>query len=215
MTSGHNLLPVPLSALEHYAYCPRQAGLILLEESYADDINTVRGTLLHQRVHEPSEETRPGVRTLRALPVWHDQLGLNGVCDVVELYDDGRVIPVEHKSGRYTPDGPADVQLAGQAICLEERFATSVPLGYIYSGADRRRHPVPIDADLRARVVELSTAVRTILTNSALPSPTADQRCRGCSMNTLCMPRLLADHRRYRNHLDQRFCPAAESDWDD
>lgn len=52
---------VPLSALEHYAYCPRQAGLILLEDGYADDANTVRGTLLHQRVHEPDEETRPGI----------------------------------------------------------------------------------------------------------------------------------------------------------
>ena len=38
---------VTLSALEHYAYCPRQAGLILLEDGYADDAATVRGTLLH------------------------------------------------------------------------------------------------------------------------------------------------------------------------
>jgi hypothetical protein len=50
-TSGP--VQVPLSALEHYAYCPRQAGLILLEDGYADDAATVRGALVHRRVHEP------------------------------------------------------------------------------------------------------------------------------------------------------------------
>ncbi|MER7224982.1 MULTISPECIES: hypothetical protein [Streptomyces] len=32
--------------LEHYTYCPRQCGLILLEDSFTDDAATVRGTLL-------------------------------------------------------------------------------------------------------------------------------------------------------------------------
>ncbi|MFF4242736.1 CRISPR-associated protein Cas4 [Actinomadura geliboluensis] len=209
------LLPVPLSALEHYAYCPRQAGLILLEEGYEDDANTVRGTLLHQRVHEPDEETRPGIRTLRALPVWHQELGLNGVCDVVEILADDTVIPVEHKSGAYHPGGPADVQLVAQAMCLEERFKTTISTGYIYSAADRRRHPVPIDAEARARVIDVATAVRAVLHQTTLPAAAADKRCRGCSMNTLCMPRLLADQRRYQRALSERFTPLSESDWDD
>ena len=56
--AGHQpgLAQVPLSALEHYEYCPQQAGLILLEDGYADDAATTRGTILHQRVHEPGGE---------------------------------------------------------------------------------------------------------------------------------------------------------------
>lgn len=122
---------VPLSALEHFDYCPRQAGLILLEDGYADDAATIRGTLLHQRVHEPGQDTRAGLQTLRALPVWHEALGLTGVCDVVEIHPDGKIFPVEHKSGDYHPGGPADVQLAAQAMCLEEMFSTSVAEGGI------------------------------------------------------------------------------------
>src|SRR5690606_41079051 len=80
------LLQIPISSLEHYAYCPRQAALILLEDAYADDASTTRGNLLHQRVHEPGFESRNNVRTLRALPVWHDDLGLYGVCDIVEIH---------------------------------------------------------------------------------------------------------------------------------
>jgi CRISPR-associated exonuclease Cas4 len=58
--AGHQpgLSQVPLSALEHFDYCPRQAGLILLEDGFTDDAATIRGTLLHQRVHEPGQDTR-------------------------------------------------------------------------------------------------------------------------------------------------------------
>lgn len=196
---------VPISALEHHAYCARQAGLILLEDTFDDDAATVRGTLLHERVHTPGHETRRGVRTLRALPVWHDGLGLTGVCDVVELHDDGTVLPVEHKSGRYRAGGPADLQVAAQAICLEAMFATEVPLGVIYSAADRRRHDVPIDDALRTAVAETTAAVRAITTGESLPPAPADRRCRRCSLAEACMPGVLAGTRRYRTALAAVF----------
>src|SRR5690606_39110923 len=189
------LLQIPISSLEHYAYCPRQAGLILLEDAYADDASTTRGNLLHQRVHEPGFESRNNVRTLRALPVWHDDLGLYGVCDIVEIHADGTVLPIEYKAGPYIPGGPADVQLAAQAMCLEAMFTTDIGFGFIYSGASRRRHRVHIGHDLRERVAQITEQVRTILTSMALPKAVADPRCRRCSMLNICMPRLLANSR--------------------
>jgi CRISPR-associated exonuclease Cas4 len=212
---SERLPQVPLSALEHYAYCPRQAGLILLEEGFADDASTVRGTLLHRRVHEPDDEVRPGLRTLRALPVWHDRLGLTGVCDVVELHADGDVVPVEHKSGSYVAGGPADVQVAAQALCLEERFRTDVPVGMVYSAADRRRHPVPIDEDLRTRVRDIADAVRQVMRQTALPRAVADGRCRRCSMNTDCMPKVLAGRKKYERLVAALFVPGPDGQWDD
>ncbi len=213
--STEGLLQVPLSALEHYAYCPRQAGLILLEEGYADDATTVRGTLLHRRVHEPDEEVRPGMRTLRALPIWHDRLGLTGVCDVVELHEGGTVVPVEHKSGAYVVGGPADVQVAAQAMCLEERFRTAIPTGIVYSAADRRRHPVLINEDLRIRVCEIAEAVRQVMRQTVLPHAVADGRCRRCSMNTGCMPKVLVGRKKYEQMAAALFLPTPEGKWDD
>ena len=109
-----DLAQVPLSALEHYEYCPRQAGLILLEESYADDAATVRGSLLHQHVHEPGDDTRAGVRTLRALPVWSESLGMTGICDVVEIRADGGIVPVEQSPASTTPAGPPTSSTPGR-----------------------------------------------------------------------------------------------------
>ncbi|MFE7300622.1 CRISPR-associated protein Cas4 [Streptomyces sp. NPDC057579] len=200
-----DLVQVPLSALEHYAYCPRQSGLILLEDSFADDAATVRGTLLHQRVDTPGNRGRGTVRTLHALPVWHDGYGLTGICDTVELHSNGRILPVEHKSGRYHPGGPADVQAAAQAICLEEMFRRPVPEAAIYSSADRRRHSVTVGDELRTRVHQLTATVRTMLATGQLPSPPADSRCRRCSMAIGCMPKVLASNRRYRQALTDLY----------
>jgi CRISPR-associated exonuclease Cas4 len=208
---------VPLSALEHHEYCPRQAALILLEDGFADDAATTRGTLLHQRVDEPGEELRAGMRTLRALPVWHDGLGLTGVCDVVEIHHDGRIIPVEHKSGAYHPGGPADVQLAGQAICLEEMFKTRITEGAIFSAADRRRHRVALSPALRQQVKTSLANVQAIMSQQRLPSAVSDKRCRRCSMNHACMPRVLAGERAFARAAASLFTASPETDtaWDD
>ena len=157
------------------------------------------------------------MRTLRALPVWHEGLGLTGVCDVVELYDDGRIVPIEHKSGNYVPGGPADVQLAGQAICLEEMFRTSIPAGAIFSAADRRRHEVRISVTLRARAAAAVQEVRVVLSRDGLPPPVADHRCRRCSINHVCLPRVLAGRRAYAMADAGLFKAAAEgqSPWHD
>src|SRR5579875_2494577 len=189
------LAQVPLSALEHYEYCPRQAGLILLEDGYADDMATVR----------------------RALPVWHDGLGLTGVCDAVEIHKDGQIVPVEHKSGDYQPGGPADVQLAGQAICLEEMFGTPVHAGAIFSASDRRRHQVQISSHLRQRVAASTLEVREILGQERLPPAVSDRRCRRCSMSHICLPRVLAGQRAFARAAASLFTVASGTDgqWDD
>jgi CRISPR-associated exonuclease Cas4 len=212
--AGHQpgLSQVPLSALEHLDYCPRQAGLILLEDGYADDASTVRGTLLHQRVHEPGQETRAGLRTLRALPVWHEVLGLTGVCDVVEIHPDGTIVPVEHKSGDYHAGGPADVQVAAQAMCLEEMFQATVSEGVIFSAADRRRHLVTVDAALRERVTSRAAEVRAIMAHEQLPPAVSGSRCRRCSMNHTCLPKVMTGKSSFTRAVATLFAVAPESD---
>ena len=75
---------IALSALQHWHYCPRQCGLIHLEQVFDDNVHTLRGQAVHARVDQPGVETAKGVRVERALPLWHDALGLVGKSDVVE-----------------------------------------------------------------------------------------------------------------------------------
>ncbi|NCS75684.1 MAG: CRISPR-associated protein Cas4, partial [Gallionella sp.] len=112
--------PIMLSALQHWGYCPRQCALIHLEQAFDENVHTMRGNAAHARVDEPGFESFEGVRSERALPVWSDRLGLVGKCDVVEFHPNGKIYPVEYKHGRKKLQVHDDLQLAAQAICLEE-----------------------------------------------------------------------------------------------
>jgi CRISPR-associated exonuclease Cas4 len=188
--------PIPLSALQHWAYCPRQCGLIHLEQAFDDNLATQRGQAVHAQVDKPSGEERKGLRIERALPLWSEALGLIGKADVVEFEPDGTPYPVEYKHGtRHKAADIAacdDVQLAAQALCLEEMTGRAVSEGALYYASSRRRRVVPITPALRAQVRETAAAVRAMLTRGKLPAPTLDvRRCKGCSLRERCQPQAL------------------------
>ena len=86
----------------------------------------------------------PGARVERALPVWSDRLGLSGRCDIVEFRHDGSIYPVETKHGPRKAKAHDDLQLAAQAVCLEEMTGKRVPRGAIYHHSSRSRREVII-----------------------------------------------------------------------
>ncbi|MDO9238148.1 MAG: CRISPR-associated protein Cas4 [Aquabacterium sp.] len=188
--------PIPLSALQHWCYCPRQCGLIHLEQAFDDNVHTLRGNALHARVDKPGVETTKGVRVERALPIWHEALGLIGKADVVEYGSGGTPYPVEYKQGnRHKAAAIAacdDVQLVAQALCLEASSGQAVPEGAIYYAGSKRRRVVVITAALRQQVFDVTGAVRNMLATGQLPppleGPDATQRCRGCSLHDRCQP---------------------------
>jgi CRISPR-associated exonuclease Cas4 len=189
--------PLPLSALQHWAYCPRQCGLIHLEQAFDDNLHTLRGQAVHAQVDRPGFELRKGLRIERALPLFSDHLGLVGKADTVEFEPDGTPYPVEYKHGsRHKRSAIAacdDLQLAAQALCLEEMTGHAVPEGALFYASSKRRRIVPIDAALRAAVPETVRAVRAMLDSGRLPPPTPEvDRCSGCSLRDRCQPQALA-----------------------
>ncbi len=185
--------PIALSALNHYAYCPRRCGLIHMEGEFTDNIHTARGNAEHARVDRVAYQTKQsGARVEYALPVWSDRIGLIGKCDVVEFWPDGTVYPVEYKHGARRKWLNDDLQLAAQALCLEEMLGRSVTRGAIYHASSRRRREVEITPALRALVVETAAAIRAMLASGRLPPPVNDARCRECSLIEICQPAALA-----------------------
>ncbi len=189
---------VPISALQHWSYCPRQCALIHVEQVFADNVHTARGQAVHARVDEPGAERAGTTRIERAMPLWCDRLGLIGKADLVEFAADGTPYPVEYKHGLRRAHRHDDLQLAAQALCLEEMTGHGVPTGAIFHFSSRRRREVAVDAPLRAAVEGATTAVRALLVSGALPLPVNDARCNQCSLFDLCQPRALAARERYR-----------------
>jgi CRISPR-associated exonuclease Cas4 len=190
--------PVMLSALQHYSYCPRQCALIHIEQAFDENVHTMRGNAVHERVDEPGLGSFEGVRTEYALPVWSEKLGLIGKCDVVEFYPDGRIYPVEYKHGKKRAKAHDDIQLAAQAICLEEMTGKAVMHGAIYHHSSRRRREVAITTSLRQQVEETVKAVRALLASGKLPPPVNDARCKECCLKEICQPEALTNKARQR-----------------
>ena len=192
--------PVPLSALQHWAYCPRQCGLIHLEQAFDDNLHTLRGNAVHARTDQPGVESAQGLRIERALPLWHDELGLIGKSDVVEFDTAGTPYPVEYKHGSRNKAAEIaacdDLQLAAQALCLESMTGQAVPEGALYYASSKRRRVVPITPALRAQVAAVTQAVRAMLASERLPAPLMDEaaakRCKACSLRERCQPETLA-----------------------
>ena len=205
-----NLDSIPLSAFNHWVYCPRRCGLIHQEGEFTDNIHTMRGNAEHERVDRATHETlRSGARVEYALPVWSDRLGLIGKCDVVEFWPDGTVYPVEYKHGPKRKWLNDDLQLAAQAICLEDMLGRAVPTGAIFHASSRRRREVTITPELRQMVIETAEAIRAMLASNNLPPPVNDARCKECSMNEICQPAALADAIRLKRMHDELLKPDA------
>ena len=184
--------PIMLSALQHWSHCPRQCALIHVEQAFAENVFTMRGNAAHERVDDPGFETFEGVRAERALPVWSERLGLIGKCDVVEFHPDGHIYPVEYKHGRKREKIHDELQLAAQAMCLEEMTGKVITHGAIYHHGSRRRREVAITQDLRNKVEEAVNAICAMMDSGKLPPPVNDARCKECSLKEICQPGVLA-----------------------
>jgi CRISPR-associated exonuclease Cas4 len=199
---------LPISGLQHLAFCPRQWALIHLEQAWVENLRTAEGRLLHERADLPGESRRADVRTARGVWLRSERLRLAGRADVVEfqtrsdtrraaeIRPAGEVAaipyPVEYKRGKRKPDDCDAVQLCAQALCLEEMLSTPVPRGAIFYGTPRRRLEIDFTPELRARTEELAVAMHRLYRSRETPPATPGPYCRSCSLVDICLPEATA-----------------------
>ena len=190
---------VSISAIEHFAYCPRQCALIHCDGVWSDNAHTVRGTHAHRRVDGGRHRQERGRMVLRAIPLWSEALGLSGRADAVEVKD-GQVTPVEYKAG--TRHGiAADLQVCAQALCLEEMLQVEIPHGHVWYGGPRRRLRVDFTPALRNQVRTAIGEIREQLRTGELPSAPNDKRCKECQLRNHCLPELASAPRRASRYM--------------
>ena len=188
MSSPGEAFSLPISALQHWLFCPRQCALIHVERLWAENQLTAEGRVLHARADGGMTERRRGVRVLRTVQLGSERLALHGVADVVEIRGT-RILPVEYKRGRPKPHRADEVQLCAQGMCLEDMTGQAIAEGELFYGETRRRVVVPLNDDLRSLTLLISAEARAALISGLLPPPVHDpRRCRACSLIDLCRP---------------------------
>lgn len=196
--------PIMISSLEHYSYCPRQCALIHIEQTFDENIYTMRGRVAHEHVDEVGSEVQDGIRVERAVPLWSKRLGLVGKSDVIEFHGE-TPYPVEYKHGPRRQREHDDLQLCAQAICLEEMMGVAVPRGAIFHHSSRRRREVLFDQPLRALVETTVVAIREMLASQITPPPVNDARCKHCSLLESCMPAVIGSPDKVASERNKLF----------
>lgn len=196
-----------ISALEHYSYCPRQYALIYLEQEFADNEYTLRGRAAHILVDQPDSTYNQSIKVVHALPLFSEQYGLIGKADTVEFLADGTPYPIEYKYGRKYKYVNDDLQLAAQAVCLEEMFGKPVLHGAIFHVSSHRRREVDIDDRLRQQLISAIAEINAIFHANVLPRAVNDSRCKHCSLYAICQPKAMAATKRLHKLRDSLFQP--------
>jgi CRISPR-associated exonuclease Cas4 len=190
MYSEDELLPI--SALQHLAFCERQWALIHLEQQWEENRLTAEGRQMHERADAGHNQTQQGIRICRGLHLHSLRLGLTGKADVVEFHPDDagimRPFPVEYKRGRPKPDFRDEVQLCAQALCLEEMLHVEIAVGALFYGQPRRRTTINFDAGLRAETVKLAARLHELNAARITPRAKYEKKCDSCSLYSICLP---------------------------
>ena len=196
---------IPLSALQHFVFCPRQCALIHVERQWAENRLTAEGRILHEKADSGFGESRGDLRIARGLALRSRRLGLVGRADVVEFLriaepvsDSGieldgvegrwRPRPVEYKRGRPKLDACDEVQLCAQALCLEEQFGVEIKRAALYYAGTRHREEIVLDGPLRRQTERSARAVRQLLSSGRTPPAVREPKCSSCSLLDLCLP---------------------------
>lgn len=187
MAADDSVDPLTIGLVAHHVFCPRRAWLEAVGER-TDTEQMAVGLADHARVDDAQTARHD---TVRALPVFSEDLNLSGRVDELVRRDGGWAVR-EYKSTpmrREASVTPAmRVQVALQVLCLVE-------MGWPVVGAEVyfRTHNVTTgvelnDAALDAALAELRATVATLASKSAPPPLEDDPRCRGCSHVEVCLP---------------------------
>ena len=209
-----------LSGIQHYMFCPRQWALIHIEQQWADNRLTTEGQLLHKNVDNPFYRQKNGdTITLRSLHIASKQLGLYGITDAVELLPSDspedsithnrytgywKPYPVEYKRGQSKPDERDEVQLAAQAMCLEEMYDINIPYGALYYDEVKHRETIAISDGLRRTTQQCAKQMHDIFKSGIMPKPVKASHCRNCSLKDICMPEM-SDCTQVKTYLNKNL----------
>lgn len=224
MFSEDDLLPV--SALSHLVFCERRAALLFIENIWEDNVMTIEGNQLHEKVDEQETESRGDIRIARGLRLRSLQLGLSGITDVVEFHKvsvNSEQLPVisgiqeaiplsgvsglwkpyivEYKRGRLRHEKSFEVQLCAQAICLEEMLNVHVLKGAVFYGKPRRRLDVEISTCLRLETEMAAARLHNLFNSGKTPQAVYEKKCDSCSLMPVCMPKSISNKRKVDKYI--------------
>lgn len=193
-----------LSGIQHFQFCKRQWALIHIEQQWEENVKTIEGQHLHRNADQPYVREKRGDKLIvRAMPVKSDALRISGICDVVEFVRDDFGVeihgadgtympyPIEYKRGKPKATDEDRLQLALQAVCLEEMLVCDISTGFLYYSEIKHRIEISLTKQLKMKAKETVLEMHSYYKRRHTPKVKTGPHCRSCSLQNICLPELL------------------------
>ena len=190
-----------ISGIQHFAFCRRQWALIHLEQQWTENYKTMDGNFMHRQAHNGAfHEKRKDIIISRGMPVFSRIMGVGGICDIVEFHADesGTLIrtfggkytplPIEYKRGKPKTDDSDILQVAAQALCLEEMLCCTIEYGYIFYGETKHRTKIVFTDEVREKVRRIFAEMHKYYEQRYTPKVKTSTKCNACSLKDICIP---------------------------
>lgn len=203
---------ISIRAIQHYLYCPHRWGLIEIEKAWSENYFVTKANIMHERVHNPKNSYGSmGKITYTSVSVYNDsaEYNLYGVTDCIEVKAErskSNEFKLNELQGadlcivEYKPTKPKDseyrfddlMQVFAQKICVDYVFGCDCDAEIYYADV-KRRYKLPLKQsfseydDVLRRCLE---EMREYRKKGKVPAIAKKQKCSGCSMKDLCMPKI-------------------------
>ncbi|MCI1654705.1 MAG: CRISPR-associated protein Cas4 [Lachnospiraceae bacterium] len=203
----NEIIGVSIRELQHYLYCPHRWGLININCSWEENVFVVKANMIHKRVHDPNQSySAKNKKVLTSVAVYNDQLGLYGIADCIEIKKNknGVLLPgfgtdtyslniVEYKprkpkTNAYNYDD--FIQVFAQKVCVDSIFKCNAT-GTIFYADCKQRIVLPLEEEKYIdEIADILQEIREYIKRGVIPPIKKNQKCQGCSLKDICMPKI-------------------------
>lgn len=201
---------IAIRSIQHYMYCPHRWGLLEIDKAWAENIFVTKANLMHERVHGPDNyHVLRGRKVFTSVPVYNDkeEYNLYGVTDCLELSKSEDGISIDSSTDKYKlciveykPTKPKNkdyneedmMQVFAQKLCVDYIFGCDSE-AEIYYADMRKRVSLPVKdmyEEYDDKLKQILSEMRKNLLSGHIPPVEKNQKCSGCSMKDMCMPKL-------------------------
>ena len=200
---------INIRSIQHYMYCPRRFALLETNRDWQENAFVVKADILHEHVHDGSHSFSDSRKIVRSsISIYNDleEYDLYGVTDCIEFIRDSGGVCISNADGKfriciveYKPRSPKGclfnetdaIQVFAQKICADYMWNTNSE-AYIYYCDTKKRVKMPFDTEFEtydAKLKELLCKMRELIGSGEIPRRKRGQKCSGCSMADICLPK--------------------------
>lgn len=200
---------INIRSIQHFMYCQRRWGLLEINRDWSENAFVVKANILHENVHDGTHSFSDKNKTVRSsVSVYNDkeEYDLYGIADCVEFIKDKNGVEINGLNGLYSvklieykPTAPAvgefnetdAIQVFAQKLCADFVWGCNCEC-FIYYSDKRKRVRLPFDTEFEKydkTLKALLSEMRGYISENRIPERVKGQKCSGCSLKDICLPK--------------------------